>query len=210
MFKYFIRTYNPDSIISYCDCSKFTGKIYRKLGMVQKGKLVPRKHWYSLNEKNKPRHITDNLLRQRGYDSIFKENYGKGTNNEELILNKGYLPVYDCGQMTFVWYKEKVRKLVYEKPDRILSNSEILSHNLVGRVHMYNPKTGKRVMCFPEQVNEYLQLGFVKGRPKNNTNQLYWMHNDTLKKNIRISKDEISLYVQQGWKQGQVRFNKKN
>lgn len=32
---------------------------------------------------------------------------GKGTSNEELILNRGYLPIYDCGQATYVWHSHK-------------------------------------------------------------------------------------------------------
>lgn len=45
--------------------------------------------------------ITDNLLRQRGYDQLFKTTYGKGTNNEQLMLNNGWLPIYDCGQSVY-------------------------------------------------------------------------------------------------------------
>lgn len=29
--------------------------------------------------------------------------YGKGTDNEELMLKYGWLPIYDCGQKVFVW-----------------------------------------------------------------------------------------------------------
>ena len=100
LFKYFIKTYNPRSVISYCDRSKFVGRVYEKLGFTLKTKGKPSKHWYSLKEKN---HITDNLLRQRGYDQLFNENYGKGTSNEELILDRGYLPIYDCGQDVWVY-----------------------------------------------------------------------------------------------------------
>ena len=32
LFKYFIKSYNPRSIISYCDISKFTGDVYERLG----------------------------------------------------------------------------------------------------------------------------------------------------------------------------------
>jgi len=32
LFAYFIKKYNPDSIISYCNISKFTGNVYNKLG----------------------------------------------------------------------------------------------------------------------------------------------------------------------------------
>jgi hypothetical protein len=63
---------------------------------------APSCHWYSVKEN---KHITDNLLRMQGYDRLFKENHGKGTSNEELILARGYLPVYDCGQATYIWRK---------------------------------------------------------------------------------------------------------
>jgi len=66
LFSYFLNTYTPKSIISYCDLSKFTGRVYNRLGFILKNnKIVPSKHWYNLVTK---RHITDNLLRQRGFD----------------------------------------------------------------------------------------------------------------------------------------------
>ena len=102
LFKYFVDNYKPNSIVSYCDTSKFSGKVYDALGFKYIKTNSPRKHWYSLKEK---RHITDGLLLSQGYDRLFKENHGKGTSNEELILNRGYLPIYDCGQATYIWRK---------------------------------------------------------------------------------------------------------
>lgn len=98
LFKHFVETYKPENIISYCDYSKFTGEVYTRLGFKQKGNPKPSKHWSKGSE-----HITDNLLRQRGYDQLFNANYGKGTSNEELMLENGWLPIYDCGQLTFIW-----------------------------------------------------------------------------------------------------------
>ena len=89
----------PMSIISYCDLSKFSGEVYEKLGFTLVNQTPPTKHWY--NEKTK-RHITDNLLRQRGFDQLHKANYGKGTDNEQLMLGAGYVEIYDCGQLVFV------------------------------------------------------------------------------------------------------------
>lgn len=100
LFKHFIQQFKPNSVISYCDYSKFSGDVYERLGFKQKGKITPSKHW-SKNGKQ----ITDNLLRQRGYDQLFNANYGKGTSNEELMLQNGWLPIYDCGQLTFIWQK---------------------------------------------------------------------------------------------------------
>ena len=89
----------PTSIISYCDEAKFNGNTYTKLGFkcIRAGR--PSKHWYHPKTKQ---HITDNLLRQRGFDQLFKTDFGKGTSNEILMLDAGFVEVYDCGQATYV------------------------------------------------------------------------------------------------------------
>ena len=101
LFKHFLEMQSPNSIISYCDHSKFSGEVYDRLGSKQKGNPKPSKHWSRGEE-----HITDNLLRQRGYDQLFNANYGKGTSNEQLMLENGWLPIYDCGQLVFIWNKQ--------------------------------------------------------------------------------------------------------
>ena len=101
LFKHFLEMQSPNSIISYCDYSKFSGEVYNRLGFKQKGNPKPSKHWSRGEE-----HITDNLLRQRGYDKLFNANYGKGTSNEQLMLENGWLPIYDCGQLVFIWNKQ--------------------------------------------------------------------------------------------------------
>lgn len=100
LFKYFKVHYTPKSIVSYCDNSKFTGNIYYKLGFTLKSYGKPSKHWYNIKTHV---HITDNLLRQRGYDQLFGTNYGKGTSNEQLMLDNGFVEIYDCGQSTFTY-----------------------------------------------------------------------------------------------------------
>lgn len=99
LFKHFIDSAAPQSIVSYCDVSKFTGDVYQILGMQLAYTTPPNKHWSKGNQ-----HITDNLLRQRGFDQLFNTNYGKGTSNEELMLEHGWLPVYDCGQAVYEWH----------------------------------------------------------------------------------------------------------
>ena len=99
LLKYFEENIKPKSIISYCDLSKFNGEVYEKLGFKLESKTQPAKHWYNIKTK---RHITDNLLRQRGFDQLHNANFGKGTSNEELMLKDGYVEIYDCGQLVFV------------------------------------------------------------------------------------------------------------
>lgn len=103
LYKHFIKTVNPTSIISYCDNSKFTGEVYIRLGMTLKDRGIPTKHWYS--DKLKV-HITDNFLRQRGFDQLFGEQfgyYGKGISNDELMIQHGFVEIYDCGQSVYIW-----------------------------------------------------------------------------------------------------------
>ena len=103
LFAHFIKTYKPASVISYCDEAKFSGGTYIKLGFELVSAVRPSRHWY--NPKTK-QHITDNLLRQRGFDQLFKTNYGKGTSNEALMLEAGFVEIYDCGQATYAWKAE--------------------------------------------------------------------------------------------------------
>lgn len=98
LFSHFIKLVNPVSIVSYCDLSKFTGEIYTTLGFKLKHKSSPTRVW----SKGK-RYVTDNLLRQRGFDQLFGTNYGKGTSNESLMVENGWRSVYDCGQATYIY-----------------------------------------------------------------------------------------------------------
>lgn len=103
IFNYFIKTYSPNSVISYCDLSKFSGDIYYKLGFTLLKKSNPSKHWYNIKTQQ---HITDNLLRQRGFDQLLGKQYGyygKGTSNESLMISHGFVEIYDVGQSTFIW-----------------------------------------------------------------------------------------------------------
>lgn len=104
LFSHFVKEHNPRSVLSYCDRSKFTGKVYESIGMTLADEGTPNKHWYSPRKSERMQHVTNNFLLQRGFDQIFGTSYGKGTSNEQLMLERGYFPVYDCGQMRFEWH----------------------------------------------------------------------------------------------------------
>lgn len=99
LFTYFVNNYSPKSIISYCDFSKFSGKTYEILGFSYIGTSIG-KHWYNMKTT---KHITDNLLRQRGFDQLFNTNYGKGTSNEQLMKEHDFVEIYDAGQASYIW-----------------------------------------------------------------------------------------------------------
>ena len=89
------REEHPGSIVSYCDRSKFDGGIYRSLGFELESKGKPTAHWY--NPKT-GRHITDSLLLRRGADQLLGTSHGKGTDNREIMVDEGFVEIYDCGQ----------------------------------------------------------------------------------------------------------------
>lgn len=97
LFKYFISKYSPQSVLSYCDLAKFSGNVYVELGMTLDHVSPPSRIW-----SKGTKYLTDNLLRQRGYDQIFGTKHGKGTSNDELMLKSHWLPVYDCGQAVYI------------------------------------------------------------------------------------------------------------
>ena len=99
LFNYFKNNYEYKSLISYCDNSKFLGNVYKELGFNLYSYGEPSKHWY--NPKTK-KHFTDNLVRQLGSDKLIGTNYGKGTNNEEILKENGFVEIYDCGQSTYI------------------------------------------------------------------------------------------------------------
>lgn len=100
IFQFAEDIYELNNIVSYCDISKFHGDVYEKLGMTLTRQTPPQEIWSKGRD-----HITANLLRQRGYDQLFGTNYGKGSDNEELMLENGWLPVYDCGMKVYEYKK---------------------------------------------------------------------------------------------------------
>ena len=102
LFKFATEQLDLDDIVSYCDRSKFNGVVYEKIGMKLIRETKPNIVWSRNSDK-----ITSNLLRQIGYDKLFKTDYGKGSDNEILMLLNGWVPVPDCGQKVFSYRSNK-------------------------------------------------------------------------------------------------------
>lgn len=108
LFKHFVNKHMPKSIISYCDLSKFTGAVYEKLGFSLLRKPSPSKHWHNVRTKE---HYTDTLLRQQGFSRLIhrkeaEEDGLTNISNRDLMIEAGFVEVYDCGQATYVWHNE--------------------------------------------------------------------------------------------------------
>ena len=96
LFKQFIKTYNPNHIITFCDLTMFTGSVYRELNMNQiKGEIKPT-YFY-----------VENSTRQRFHRRIFQRKSliaDNSTNTEKQIMfEKGFFRVYNAGNLKFIW-----------------------------------------------------------------------------------------------------------
>lgn len=104
LFKHFIKNYNPTSILSYCDLSKFDGNTYFKLGFkATKDNLTSPNYVWVSPDRN------DILTRyQTQKQTLIKSGLGEfGDTEDEIMKNLNYLKIYDSGNMRFEWYTNK-------------------------------------------------------------------------------------------------------
>lgn len=99
LFSYFIRKYNPTSIISYCDIGKFTGGVYDRLGFKFADPPItkPNYSWVNLQNQVQTRYKTmKHLLIAKGYGNL-------GNTEDEIMKTLGYFKIYDSGNMRLEW-----------------------------------------------------------------------------------------------------------
>lgn len=94
MFKYFLVTYNPKSIISYSDYSKNTGNIYNILGFNECQLTKPNYIWINKNIILTRYQTQKHILLKQGY---------KGSSEVDIMHNRGFIRVYDCGNKVYEW-----------------------------------------------------------------------------------------------------------
>jgi len=89
VFKYFVEKYNPKSVVSYVDRSKFTGKSYQIMG-------------FKLDHINPARYdwvYKENLIFKKRQPKIYKK--------MRQLYNQGEVyRIYDSGRYCYVWRKE--------------------------------------------------------------------------------------------------------
>ena len=94
LFKYFINNYNPQTIISYSDIAKTRGNLYDKLGFNLETISNPNYIWtngqYNLSRYQCQKH----KLLEQGFE---------GKSETEIMHNRGYYRIYDCGNKVWIW-----------------------------------------------------------------------------------------------------------
>lgn len=96
LLKYFIKEHNPQTIISYSDNQYSVGNLYKKLGFIlEKENKVG--YWYYDPIQKKYFHrykFAKHRLVKEGFDPSKTEN--------EIMKNRGFLRIYDCGSRTWM------------------------------------------------------------------------------------------------------------
>lgn len=93
LLKNFIYKYKPEEIISYCDRRWSTGDFYEKIGF-RKESETNANYWYVKNG------VREGRFKYRK-DQLVKEGYSKDQTESEIMEERGFLKIYDCGNFKF-------------------------------------------------------------------------------------------------------------
>lgn len=96
LFNYFLKTYQPNSIISYSNSNKTKGNIYRILGFEFKDQTPPNYIWFKGLKV---------LSRYQCQKHKLTEYFDLGNTEDEIMHNRGFLKLYDCGNLSWIWHK---------------------------------------------------------------------------------------------------------
>lgn len=102
MFKFFLETYNPQSVITYCDISKFTGNTYTKLGFTSKNDCItePNYKWVDMTEQK----VLSRYQTQK--HKLITNGLGDESETENEIMHRlGFLKIFDSGNIKLEWSK---------------------------------------------------------------------------------------------------------
>ena len=100
LLNYFIKSYNPETIISYADRRWSNGNMYEKIRFTLSHKSQPN-YYYVFGDKKK------NRFNYR--KNILVKKYGCLSNmtEHEFCLSQKWYRIYDCGCLCYIWNKKE-------------------------------------------------------------------------------------------------------
>ena len=113
-FNYFVKKYDPKSIISYNSLNISQGYTDDLQGFKFSNITKSQGVWVNTKNNNNPFLIRNSSLRTQGIDRLLGKSANEfpdydgtfETSNEALIIREGYVKVYDCGNVTYLWTKD--------------------------------------------------------------------------------------------------------
>lgn len=99
LFNYFIKNFNPNSIISYADRNYSEGKVYQVMNMkylktTKQGYIWIKKGLKSVTRYESQKHKLKQLL---------GDDFNPSLSESENMYNNGYSKLYDSGQLVYEW-----------------------------------------------------------------------------------------------------------
>lgn len=98
LFKHYIKSYNVKNIVTFCDLRFGYGNLYEKLGFTLKYTTEPNYTYINpnTNEREHKLNFSKNRLIKEGYNI-------KDTTVKEIMNERGYYKIYDCGNRMFYY-----------------------------------------------------------------------------------------------------------
>ena len=96
LLKYFEKTYQPKSIVSYADRRWSIGNLYEKIGFTLVYKSKPN-YWYFKNLK-----LENRLKFQKHKLKNILEKFDENLSEYENMKSNGYNRIYDCGNLVYI------------------------------------------------------------------------------------------------------------
>lgn len=100
MFSHFVRSYNPDSAVSYCDLSKFTGNVYNRLGMNLVRVSPPNYKWAKFQQVYSRYQCQKHKL-----SKLLGDAFDPNLSESDNMIEAGFVKIYDCGNAVYEWRK---------------------------------------------------------------------------------------------------------
>lgn len=98
IFKYFLRNYNPKSIISYSDIRFFSGNFYEKLGFEYLGSSSPNYYYFKYSDQY---NLQNRMKFQKHKLKYLLENYDDSISEKDNMINNNYDLIWDCGNKKY-------------------------------------------------------------------------------------------------------------
>lgn len=95
LFKYFIKKYKPNKVISYSDNSRGFGNLYNKLNFILKSETEPNYYW-----------IIDGIKKHRfGFRKqvLIKKGFDPNKTETEIMKSNGHYRIFDCGSKKWLY-----------------------------------------------------------------------------------------------------------
>ena len=100
LLKYFIKTYQPTSIVSFSMNDISDGNLYKMLGFETDGKIT-HSYWY-IDPKTLKRYHRSSFTKQSIVKKGWRDKIDNGWTEKQVMEEQGYFCIYDSGQLKWV------------------------------------------------------------------------------------------------------------